>query len=247
MLSKGVTIYTTIYITERIICNYQLFPFFPFSNCQIFPLTSWPLEPLNHLPLYPFTPLPSPFTWSLELFIITYNVFLKKSIKITQSPIVPRVRGGDPSGVAPGKVEDNNSGPGHPRKLISWKLGRCIHHLCMGGLSASSDVWKMSRIIHHLSMILYFIPLGDFLIRLDSEIFSFPSCFFSYIYLNRLRDFSLIISAVNFTTDQEDGQFWTTSWHSRKINYPWFKRGRIQLSYFLDPKLIWCSSSKNQE
>ena len=40
LLSKGVTMYTTIYITERIICNYQLFPFFPFSNCQIFPLTS---------------------------------------------------------------------------------------------------------------------------------------------------------------------------------------------------------------
>ena len=75
---------------------------------------------------------PSPFTWTLELFIITYNVLLKKSIKVTQSPKVPRVRGGDPSGVAPGKVEDNISGSGHPGKLISWKLGRCIHPLCNG-------------------------------------------------------------------------------------------------------------------
>ena len=40
LLSKGVTMYTTIYITEIIICNYRLFPFFAFSNCQIFPLTS---------------------------------------------------------------------------------------------------------------------------------------------------------------------------------------------------------------
>ena len=55
----------------------------------------------------------------MELFIITYNVILKKSIKVTQSPKVPRVRGGDPSGVAPGKVEDNISGSGHPGKLIS--------------------------------------------------------------------------------------------------------------------------------
>ena len=109
-------------------------------------------------------------------YLLSFNIYFKKSIKVTQSLRVPRVRGGDPSGVAPGKVEDNNSGPGHPRKLISWKLGRCIHHLCMGGLSASSDVWKMSRIIY-LSMILYFIPLRDFLIRLDSEIFFFPSCF----------------------------------------------------------------------
>ena len=169
--------------------------------------------------------------------------------------------GGDPSGVAPGKVEDNNSGPGHPRKLISWKLGRCIHHLCMGGLSASSDVWKMSRIIYLPDGILKFSfdpsfytydPLLYTFERFSNQIrfrdFLLSFLFFcSYIYLNRLRDFSLIISAVNFTTDQEDGQFWTSSWHSRKINYPWFKRGRIQLSYFLDPKLIWCSSSKNQE
>ena len=44
---------------------------------------------------------------------------LRNLSKVTQSPTVPRVRGGDPSGVAPGKVEDDISGPGHPRKLIS--------------------------------------------------------------------------------------------------------------------------------
>ena len=70
--------------------------------------------------------VPSPFTWTLNLFIITY-VFFKKSIKVTQSPIVPRVRGGDPSGVAPGKVEGFFSAPGHPWKLFSWKLRSPVH------------------------------------------------------------------------------------------------------------------------
>jgi hypothetical protein len=44
---------------------------------------------------------------------------LKNLSKVTQRPTVPRVRGGDPSEVAPWKVEDDISGPGHPRKLIS--------------------------------------------------------------------------------------------------------------------------------
>ena len=58
--------------------------------------------------------LPEP--WN---YLLSFNIYFKKSLKVTQSPRVPRVRGGDPSGVAPGKVEDDISGPGHPRKLIS--------------------------------------------------------------------------------------------------------------------------------
>ena len=50
-----------------------------------------------------------------SLFIITCDFYKK----VTQSPIVPRVRGGDPFGVVPGKVDDDISGSGHPRKLIS--------------------------------------------------------------------------------------------------------------------------------
>ena len=57
----------------------------------------------------------------LNLGTIYYH--LKSSLrnlrKVTQSPIVPRVRGGDPSGVAPGKVEGFFSAPGHPWKLFS--------------------------------------------------------------------------------------------------------------------------------
>ena len=43
--------------------------------------------------------LPEP--WN---YLLSFNIYFKKSVKVTQSPRVPRVRGGDPSGVAPGKV-----------------------------------------------------------------------------------------------------------------------------------------------
>ena len=52
-------------------------------------------------------------------YLLTFNIYIKKSFKVSQSPRVPRVRGGDPSGVAPGKVEGFFSAPGHPWKLFS--------------------------------------------------------------------------------------------------------------------------------
>ena len=58
--------------------------------------------------------LPEP--WN---YLLSFNIYFNKSIKVTQSPIVPRVRGGDPSGVAPEKVEGFFSAPGHPWKLFS--------------------------------------------------------------------------------------------------------------------------------
>jgi hypothetical protein len=42
---------------------------------------------------------------------------LRNLSKVTQSPTVPRVRGGDPSGVAPGKVEDDISGQRKRRRI----------------------------------------------------------------------------------------------------------------------------------
>ena len=45
------------------------------------------------------SPFPEP--WN---YLLSFKIHFKKSIKVTQSPRVPRVRGGDPSGVAPGKV-----------------------------------------------------------------------------------------------------------------------------------------------
>ena len=61
-------------------------------------------------------PSPFPEPWNYLLSFITH---FKKSIKVNQSPRVPRVRGGDPSGVAPEKVEGFFSAPGHPWKLFS--------------------------------------------------------------------------------------------------------------------------------
>ena len=60
------------------------------------------------------SPFPEP--WN---YLFSFKIHFKKSIKVTQSPRVPRVRGGDPSGVAPGKVEGFFSDPGHPWKLFS--------------------------------------------------------------------------------------------------------------------------------
>ena len=57
-----------------------------------------------------------PETWN---YLLSFYVFFKKAIKVSQSTIVPRVRSGDPSGVAPGKVEGFFSAPGHPWKLLS--------------------------------------------------------------------------------------------------------------------------------
>ena len=59
------------------------------------------------------SPFPEP--WN---YLLSFKIHFKKSIKVTQSPRVPRVRGGDPSGVAPGKVEGFFSAPGHPWKLF---------------------------------------------------------------------------------------------------------------------------------
>ena len=58
--------------------------------------------------------LPEP--WN---YLLSFNIHFKKSFKVTHSPRVPRVRVGDPSGVAPGKVEGFFSAPGHPWKLFS--------------------------------------------------------------------------------------------------------------------------------
>jgi hypothetical protein len=51
--------------------------------------------------------------------LLSFNIYFKKSLKVTQSPRVPRVRGGDPSGVAPGKLEGFFSASGHPWKPFS--------------------------------------------------------------------------------------------------------------------------------
>ena len=59
------------------------------------------------------------FNMLVSYFKPIHTIHLKKSIKVTQSPRVPRVRGGNPSGVAPGKVEGFFSAPGHPWKLFS--------------------------------------------------------------------------------------------------------------------------------
>jgi hypothetical protein len=58
--------------------------------------------------------LPEP--WN---YLLSFNIYSKKSLNVTQSPIVPRVRGGDPSGVATGKFEGFFSASGQPWNLIS--------------------------------------------------------------------------------------------------------------------------------
>ena len=58
--------------------------------------------------------LPEP--WN---YLLSFTILFSKSFKVSQSQRVPRVRGGDPSGVAPGKVKGFFSAPGHPWKLFS--------------------------------------------------------------------------------------------------------------------------------
>ena len=55
--------------------------------------------PINHLARLTVVRLPEP--WN---YLLSFNINFKKSFKVTPSLRVPRVRGGDPSGVAPGKV-----------------------------------------------------------------------------------------------------------------------------------------------
>ena len=147
--------------------------------------------------------------------------------------------------------------------LGSWSLENWADVsilFAMGGLSSSSDVRKMSRIIHLPNGVLNnsyeppFYTIERFSYQYFTEIFLFPSCFVQLDLSKLIERFSLIKSVsiiwrfiINFKTDQEDGQFWASSWHSRYINNPWCERGRIHLSYFLDPKLIWCSSPENQK
>ena len=42
--------------------------------------------------------VPYPDSWN---YLLSFNIYFKKFVKVTQIPRVPRVRGGDPSGVAP--------------------------------------------------------------------------------------------------------------------------------------------------
>ena len=83
-------------------------------------LTAPPLPVPQHrlasLPIHMEAASPFPEPWN---YLLSFKIHFKKSIKVTQSPRVPRVRGGDPSGVAPGKVEGFFSAPGHPWKLFS--------------------------------------------------------------------------------------------------------------------------------
>ena len=115
-------------------------------------------------------PITSPFTWTLEL-LLSFNIYFQKSFKVTQSPRVPRVRGGDPSGVAPGKVEGFFSASGHPWKLFSWKLSPPVHpcwnqwcldvHFSLEGSKNHPSSWS---IIIFLLLIHIIIPFRDFLI-----------------------------------------------------------------------------------
>ena len=57
--------------------------------------------------------LPEP--WN---YLLSFNIYFNKSFKVTQIPRVPRVRGGNPSGVAPGKFEGFFSASGHPMELF---------------------------------------------------------------------------------------------------------------------------------
>ena len=174
--------------------------------------------------------LPEP--WN---YLLSFNIYFNKSFKVTQSPRVPRVRGGDPSGVAPGKVEGFFSAPGHPWKLFSWKLSSPVHpcwnqwcldvHFSQEGSKNQPSSWS---IIIFLLLIHKIIPFKDFLIFFFQRFSYFLPVLRNNIYLNWLRDFSLIKSFSiilwiigNFQTHPEDGRFWTSSRHPRKVNDPW--------------------------
>ena len=133
--------------------------------------------------------------------LLSFNIYFKKSLKVTQSPRVPRVRGGDPSGVAPGKLEGFFSASGHPWKPFSWKLGSpvhpCLNQWCLDvqisqeGSKNHPSSWS---IIIFLLLIHLIIPFKHFITFFFQRFSFFLPVFRNNISLNWLRDFSLIKS-----------------------------------------------------